>query len=118
MQNHASGQRALANNRNDNFETTKHEGQSNAVSKGLKSMAEYQPKNSTLIEEKTVERYIIWYIETVKGSWLKNIMWLKMEWPTKRYARLFSETYDKGYLIIDDIMIFHIIELKLAGMHR
>jgi hypothetical protein len=33
----------------------------------LKSIAEYQPKNSTLIEEKTVERYSIWYTETVKG---------------------------------------------------
>jgi hypothetical protein len=59
MPSHASGQRALANNGNDNFATTKYEGQSHAVSKGLKSIAEYQPKNSTLIEEKTVERYSI-----------------------------------------------------------
>lgn len=36
-------------------------------------MSEYQPKNSNLIEEKTIERYYTNHSETVSEFSLKNI---------------------------------------------
>ena len=59
MPSHRSGKRALANNGDRNSAPVKNEGPSLGKDKGLQSMAEYQPKNSTLIEEKTVEKYKI-----------------------------------------------------------